>query len=607
VKLFQKKHANRWIILDQTFYDLFIAFSLIELTNVGAGLIDGLIVGRFFSADDLAAAGISHPIFSIAGIFGGMFAMGTRTLCSRALGRGDVKDFNRLFSAVMYLGTIVSTALMVILLIGAEPLAIFLGASGKGEGLVAPAAIYLRGVVTGLPALIMTGVLTSGIQMDSGRKRVMAGSMLCSALNVFFDFVAVYFKMGMFGVGLATSVAQYLEVAYLFLHFRTSDRMLRFVPLSTSVREMLHLLSCGTEKAVRRVASVLRPVLVNKLIIFYGGAMAMTAMSVENSLCNFTQFFAVGLADATSMLIGVLYGEMNDEGISESKKCIYRNCVIFCGAVCALFLIFARPIAAFYIKEANEQLLDMASFAIRMVALQAPINGIVRSRITYLQAIGRTRNMQALTFVSSLVYVVGCAFALGALFGAYGIFASYFVSDLLTLITVWIFYCIKARKLAPTLEDFMDLPEGFHRGPGDVIFLDIRDTDDVSLVSEQIQLFCKGHRIDSKIGNRAALCFEELATNTIEYGFPKCKKDPGIDLRVVYDPKELIIRMQDKCPVFDVERQIAMAIDDGSLDPEERLGLKVLGAIASDISYVHSLETNNVILRFPLQGAKAEV
>ena len=62
----------------------------------------------------------------------------------------------------------------------------------------------------------------------------------------------------------------------------------------------------------------------------------------------------------------------------------------------------------------------MASFAIRMVALQAPINGIVRSRITYLQAIGRTRNMQALTFVSSLVYVVGCAFALGALFGADG-------------------------------------------------------------------------------------------------------------------------------------------------------------------------------------------
>ncbi len=603
VKLFQRKRTNRWIILDQTFYDLFIAFSLIELTNVGAGLIDGLIVGRFFSADDLAAAGISHPIFSIAGIFGGMFAMGTRTLCTRALGRGDVKDFNRLFSAVMYLGTVVSTILTVVLLIGAEPVARFLGATGNGEALVKPAAIYLRGVVTGLPALIMTGVLTSGIQMDSGRKRVMAGSILCSALNVAFDLVAVYCRMGMFGVGLATSVAQYLEVAYLFLHFRGSDRMLRFVPLSTSVKEMLHLLSCGTEKAVRRMASVLRPVLVNKLVIFHGGAMAMTAMSVENSLCNFTQFFAVGLADATSMLIGVLYGEMNDEGISESKKCIYRNCAIFCGAICVLFLIFARPIARFYIKEADEHLLDMSTFAIRMVALQAPINGIVRSRITYLQAIGRTKNMQALTFVSSLLYVVGCAFVLGALFGAYGIFASYFVSDLLTLATVWVYYCIKTRKLFPSLNDFMNLPEGFHRGPGDVIFLDIRDMDDVSLVSEQIQLFCKGHRIDSRIGYRAALCFEELATNTVTHGFPKCKKDPGIDLRVVYDPKELIVRMQDKCPTFDVERQIAMAIDNGTSNPEEQLGLKLLGAMASDISYVHSLETNNVILRFHLAPA----
>ena len=605
MKFLQKSRSNRWIVLDQTFYDLFISFSLIELTNVGAGLIDGLIVGRFFSADDLAAAGISHPIFSIAGIFGGMFAMGTRTLCTRALGRGDVKSFNRLFSAVMYLGTLVSCVVMALLLIWAEPLAIFLGASGKGAGLVAPAAIYLRGVVTGLPALIMTGVLTSGIQMDSGRKRVMAGSVLCSVLNVAFDLVAVYCKLGMFGVGLATSVAQYLEIAYLFLHFRGSDRMLRFVPLSTNVKEMLRLLSCGTEKAVRRVASVLRPVLVNKLVIFYGGAMAMTAMSVENSLCNFSQFFAVGLADATSMLIGVLYGEMNDEGISESKRCIYRNCVIFCGGVCALFLIFARPIAAFYIKEADEQLLDMASFAIRMVALQAPFNGIVRSRITYLQAIGRTRNMQALTFLSSFVYVVGCAFALGAAFGAYGIFASYFVSDFLTLVTVWVYYCVKARRLRPTLEDFMALPEHFHRSPGDVIFLDIRDLDDISLVSEQIQMFCKGHHIDSRTGYHAALCFEELAANTVEHGFPRCKTTPVIDLRVVYDPKELIIRMQDKCPSFDVERHIAMAIEDGSADPESQLGLKLLGAMASDISYVHSLETNNVILRFQLQDAEA--
>ena len=137
-------------------------------------------------------------------------------------------------------------------------------------------------------------------------------------------------------------------------------------------------------------------------------------------------------------------------------------------------------------------------------------------------------------------------------------------------------------------------------GRGDVIVLDVRNEDDVSLVSQQIQLFCKGHKIDSTTGYDAAVCFEELAVNTIRHGFPNCKKDPGIDLRVVYDPRELIIRMQDNCPPFNVERQIAMTVSQRAEKPGEHLGMKILSGVASDIHYVHSLETNNVILRFPI-------
>ena len=214
--------------------------------------------------------------------------------------------------------------------------------------------------------------------------------------------------------------------------------------------------------------------------------------------------------------------------------------------------------------------------------------------------------MQLLTAVSSVIYVVLSAFVLGVVFGAYGVLASLLVSDFLCLATVWAYYAIKTRRLVPTPEAYMALPENFHRSPGDVILLDVRDEEDVSLVSQQIQLFCKGHKIDKQTGYEAAVCFEELAVNTIRHGFPACKKNPGIDLRVVYDPEELIIRMQDNCPTFNVERQIAMALSEGKAEPDEQLGLKVLGGMASDIKYVHSLDTNNVIMRFPTQAQEGD-
>ena len=595
------KRQNRWSVLDQTFFSIFITFSLIELTNVAAGLIDGLIVSNFLDADSMAAAGVAHPIFSIAGIFGGMLAAGMQTMCTRELGRGDVPGFNRLFSAAIYIGSSFAILLTVVLLLATEPLAVFMGASGRGAGLVTLASRYLRGVLIGLPALIMFTVFSSAIQMDSGRKRVMTAAVMCSVLNVLLDFAAVSSHMGMFGIGLATAVAQYCALGYLFLHFRGEDRMLHFVPLKTNAKETLHLLSCGTGKALRRLTNVVRPIFMNKLIIYYGGAMAMTAMSVNNNVSNFAMFFAVGLAEATALQVGVLFGEMNEDGIHESVKCALRYCAVFCGFLCVLFLIFSKPVARLYISEDGE-LLDMTAFAIRIIAAQALLGGILQPRITYLQAVERTRNMQTLTILSKLVYVILAALVLGALFGAYGVLASFLVSDCLSLQTVNWYYKIKKRKTLLKLKDYLDLPKNFNRKPGDVIDLDIRDDADVSLTSEQIMLFCKGHRIDEKTGFKAALCFEELASNIIRHGFPMCRKSPGIDLRLVYDPEKLIIRIQDNCSAFNVERQIAMAVSEGKADPEEKLGLKILGGMDTNIKYVHTLETNNVILTFPVEG-----
>ena len=65
MKLLSREKSNRWLVLDQSFFAMFITFSLVELANVGAGLIDGLIVSNFLDAEAMAAVGIAHPIFSI--------------------------------------------------------------------------------------------------------------------------------------------------------------------------------------------------------------------------------------------------------------------------------------------------------------------------------------------------------------------------------------------------------------------------------------------------------------------------------------------------------------------------------------------------------------
>ena len=599
-------NKQRWTVLRQTFRSLFIAFCAIELSNISAGLIDGLIVSRFLGSGAMAASGIAYPIFSISGILGGLFSMGIQSVCAGELGKGNISEVSRIFSAVIYLGTFISVICAGGIVFFAGKLAMVLGATGGGASLANEAAAYLKGIGIGFPALVMIPVLCTALQLDDGRKRVLKSALVYGIFNIVFDIAAVRIGLGMFGVGLSTATAQYFQLCYLLLHFRRTDRILKFVPFRIGVRELMKLLMLGRGKAVKRVGNVLKPILVNKLIIFYGGAAAMSAMAVQNSLMDFVFFLEVGLTDTTSLLISVLFGEMDDEAISEEGKLVHRYVLMLLCPVAIVLLLFAGKAAAIYIQNDGE-LLRVTVFAIRILAIEIPFAALIRVRIAYLEAIEKTDLTQLLMLLSILVYTILGAVVLGSVFGIRGVLCCFLASDILSLLTVWMYNVIKSGKLIPSVSDYLALPSGFHIEPWNVISLNIRNRRDITPVARQIEFFCSGHEIDRMKGYEVAVCFEELAGNIIEYGFPACKKKPGIELRVVYTEKELIMRIKDNCPMFDVERSMAKRAEITDGDPKIGLGMRILRSMAEHITYVHSLEMNNVLIRFQIQEREREI
>lgn len=600
IKIGNKKINSRWLVTRQSFFNLFVSFSLIEMANICSNLIDGLIVSNFYDAKSLASVAICGPMFSIFGIVSGLFAKGMQITCAQELGRGNLKDFNRIFSAVFYIAGVLSIVFMGIEFIFAEQLAALFGASGNGAELSAQAVLYIRGLAIGFPIIVISNIVSAGCQLDSGRKRVMRASFVLAGSNILLDLVAVLIKAGVLGIGLATSLSNLVALLYLLLHFRNKDRMLHFTKLDTSFKEMLKVLSFGTEKALRRLSNVIAPIFINKIIIHYGGSTAMTAMAVEKQLMDFAEFMGVGLADSTSLQIGVFYGEKDDESIREVGNLVHRYTAIFVGVITVLFLVLARPLASLYLQKTDEAY-SMAVFGVCLIAPYAPLYAIVKSRITYLQAIHKTRNMQILLVFNSLIFLVLGAFILGKLFGAYGVLGTNLLCMVLSALSVWVYYFVKSKRIIPHVSDYLNLPADFHAKPGDIISIDVRNKKDISLVTRQIQLFCRGHGLDESIAVKASVCFEELAENIINFGFPMCKNNPGIDLRVVYTKDELVLRLKDNCPMFDVEKNIARALSDQKkYGKVKSMGLKVIGSISESIRYVHSLENNNVIVSFDL-------
>ena len=400
------KKNNRWWLIDKAFFSLFITGMSIELSHVGAGLVDGMMVGSFLGPDALAAEGIAHPIYSIIGILSGMLFVGMQVCCAQELGRGRLKKVSEVFSITVYAGTILSVIMTILTVMFSGKLAILLGAAGKAEDIAQMASEYISGIGIGIPAIVLTAIFGAALQLDNSHRIVVRGAVIEIATDIIFDVAVVYFNWGIFGMGLATSIAAYANLLYMWMaHFSKKNINLHFVRPEFTPAEFIKMLGNGTDKACVRLANTLRPVIVNRLIIIYGGTAAMTALSAQNSYSGFLNALSFGIASAVSVLTSLFYGEINEEGISEVVSFEHKMIAFVCGLISILVIVLRKPVASLYVNEAGG-IFDMVCFSFVMLALQLPIRALLDSRIKYLQGIHRLVNMNVLIFAARFIVVV---------------------------------------------------------------------------------------------------------------------------------------------------------------------------------------------------------
>ena len=86
-----------------------------ELSQVGVGFIDGLVISIFLGSMAMAASGLTYPFFSIIGVFSGMMTLGTQKLFVDSLGKGDKEKAQRVLSTAITVSIVISLVLFLLL------------------------------------------------------------------------------------------------------------------------------------------------------------------------------------------------------------------------------------------------------------------------------------------------------------------------------------------------------------------------------------------------------------------------------------------------------------------------------------------------------------
>ena len=290
--------------ITKTFLTLSGPSILAQIVTVIYNMVDRIYIGQLpDSRSMMAAIGITAPITLIVTAFTALLGNGGAPLCAIHLGKKEKEQAERImgnsFTALMAVGL----AIILICLLFGDPLLYAFGA--RGETLTHAKSylyVYILGTLFVQISVGMNAYITTQGYAKMGMLTVTAGALL----NVVLDPIFIYgFDMGVAGAALATILSQGVSAAMVlwFLLRGKSELRLRrkfFRPQWNVLRRIMML---GVSPFIMKLTESLLSITFNNQLYRFGGDLAVSVMTIMNSVWQMAQLMTHGFTDGAQPLL----------------------------------------------------------------------------------------------------------------------------------------------------------------------------------------------------------------------------------------------------------------------------------------------------------------
>lgn len=591
-----KKSDNS--IVKKVFRQNITANILNNLTWAIGALVDTAIIGRFLGVDAMAAYSLVWPMTLIYALVGGVLSGGSRNLYTLFASKGEIKKANQIFSIATILSGGLSLVLVVLTFVFMTPLAKFLGASGENIILLPLVSQYLFGFVIGLPFDNTAKILSSYMGIDYDQGRVFIATAAMTAIKIVGDLVVVRFlNGGMFLLGCVTTIGNVVYCFVLATHFLNKKRILSFEPVGISeiFNKGKEMVASGMSTGISRISTAISGIIINDILsTLGGGSNYIAAYGVHKSMGNLIGVIYLGIAETVWLLSSIYFGEEDQRALDELQRTAIRTGLAITTTIMVVILLFPNAFARIYINVNDTQALALATQSIRVFALSIPLFLIVYIFDDYLMGTGKRTAADIYSFLLGFGVVVPTVWIMSKIMGPSGV---WFATPVYLLIMLFLTFAFINRWNNGETFDIkrLLLSSGFGPANGAELAYSADSILEIEGISRLVGLFCKENGIDDKKANIIAICVEELGTNIIEHGFIDGKRH-SIDIRIIAKDNELILRIRDDCRPFNiVERYKMISMQDNN--PEKNIGIRLVMNMCSDVKYVSTMGTNNLIIR----------
>lgn len=570
---------------------LFFKLLPVQIVLIGMGsinsIIDGTIAGHFIDERTVGVIGLFYAVITIISAISSVILGGGAVISGNHIGSGDIQKASGIYSLCIGLSLMLGVITTLICICFPGQIALFCGAD---DSLKESVAQYARGYCLGFIPMFLSEPLSYFLQVENQSRRSYvsaAVTIFCNiTLNLFFVRVL---DLGVIGLAYATSACNWIFFLILASYYFSDKAQLKFSLRNIPWKKTIDLIKIGSPSALQQFYLAVNSLTLNRIILKYGGELALSARASLEMLGGFFIAAQVGCGTVIKILSSVCVGEEDRDSIKYLMKLALTKVMALTFAIMALMMLFSGAMALIFFpdKTSDAYLLTRQLYVI--YALTLPLILLVQIQANYLQATKNNIAAHVSSVVDGYFGTIIPAVVLTPLIGILGVWWSDPIGGVLTALVYPVYAIIYWKRIPRNTDEWLLFRDDFGVKEVDRLCIEITSMEDVIGSSSRIQSFVKDRGYSRRTAFFSALALEEMAGNVVSYGFSADHKKHDMDVRVVSTKNGILLRIKDNCKAFN---PVEMNQIFNPEDPTKNIGIRMISKIADEFSYQNTFGLN---------------
>ena len=394
-----------------------------NLLQQAYNIVDSVVVGNFVGKEALAAVGNSFIVMLLlVSVFTGI-GIGASILIAQFFGSGQKEKLQSTVDT-LYIAMVVGAAVITVSgIVCARP---FLNLMNTPQGdTIEMSALYLKTMFAGTFVSFGYNINNAILQGVGDSKSSLLFLSIATVINIVLDLLFVtVFDMGIFGVALATLIAQC--VAFLFgvwyinrtiTLFRISLRHIKF-----DMRVLSRCIRIGLPAGVQNALFSIGTVVLQRLVNGHGSAF-MAGYSATNKIDTFVFMPLLSFANATSTYVGQNIGAKKLDRVKQGVRSTLFISIVLSVSISILIMVFGRYLLMAFTHD--EEVLHTGQEFIMRLMPGYFLLAVIFILGAAVRGAGKSLMPMVITFVSLIIVRVPSAYLFNYISGKYDIFWCY--------------------------------------------------------------------------------------------------------------------------------------------------------------------------------------